>query len=352
MVPESQNSSAAPYRQPAEWTPHQACWLAWPAHPDLWQDDLAGARDAFVALCRAILDPEPTGAPRGERLEILTLDPPAAADAARALRDLPARFHAIPYGDIWLRDTAPVFTVGADLAATCFGFNGWGEKYLFPPDLEVAERVAAAAGLPRRRFPWVFEGGAIDVDGEGSALATRQCLLNPNRGPAVDPTTVERRLLEALGIERVIWLERGLAHDHTDGHVDMVARFVAPGVVTCMATERAGDPSRDALAGAVAALEQARDARGRRLEVIPLPSPGPGTSRDGEPLAQSYANFYIANTTVVVPTYALADDDRALDTLTGLFPDRRIVAVDARAIITGGGGFHCITQQQPRNPAP
>ena len=342
----------ATMRQPAEWEPHAACWLAWPTHRELWADQLGAAQRACVELAAVIADVDPhSGAARGEQLEVLTLDEASASAARQALLGLPVNFHSIPYGDIWLRDTGPIFLASdSESAAACFDFNGWGNKYLLDHDPAVAQRIAASAGVTAREFPWVLEGGAIDVDGRGTALATRQCLLNRNRGPDLDQATVEARLRKALAIEHVVWLDQGLANDHTDGHVDMVARFVAPGVVACMDSSDATDPSHAAIRAAVAQLSRARDADGRRLELVCLPAPGPIPAANGDPLPASYVNFYIANTTVAVPIYGLASDAAALEQLAELFATRRVVGVDASALLTGGGALHCITQQQPLPP--
>lgn len=347
-----ENSATFGFRKPAEWEPHDACWTAWPSDEGLWKQEIGPARRALVALCEAVADVDPESErARGERVEILVPDDRAETEARRELEGAPARLHRIPFGDIWIRDTGPAFvTSGHELRAACFGFNGWGGKYLFEHDPEVGERIAATAEVPALRYPWVLEGGAVEVDGEGTAITTRQCLLNPNRGAGLDQAVVEARLREALGVERIIWLDRGLAGDHTDGHVDMVARFVAPGVVVCAEPHSSRDPSHAALAEAREALRGALDASGRRLEVVPLPSPGPVRDRDGNLMPASYANFYIGNSTIAVPTYASRQDAAALAVIAQLFPGRRAVGIDARAILTGGGAFHCITQQQPRHP--
>ena len=254
------------------------------------------------------------------------------------------RFHRVPFGDIWLRDTAPIFLRGpAGAGATVrFGFNGWGGKYVLDHDDEVsAERIAAIDGRRAFRMPFVLEGGAVDVDGEGSVLTTRQCLLNPNRNGKVDERTVEGWLRDALGVERVLWLGDGLLNDHTDGHVDTVVRFVRPGVVVAMEARAADDPNRDIL------LALVREAGAHGLDVVRIPSPGRVLDATGRVMPASYVNFYVANAAVVVPTYATPWDDEAVERIGALFPGRRTVGVDARAILTGGGAFHCITQQQP-----
>jgi agmatine deiminase len=321
--------------------PHAACWVAWPSDASLWLENLAPARDAWTRMARAIAS--------GETLEVLVPDAANEALARAGLSGVDARFHRVPFGDIWLRDTAPIFVrrPTGELATVRFGFNGWGGKYVLEYDAEVAERVAALAGLPDFEASWILEGGSIDVDGEGTCLTTRQCLLNSNRNPGLDQKAVERGLFDQLGIEKTIWLGDGLKNDHTDGHVDNVARFVAPSRVVCMRPSGGDDPNREALLAIVAALSSATDARGQKLEVVQIPSPGLVQGKEG-PVPASYANFYVANRAVVVPAYQTRYDDEAARAIEKLFPGRSIVPVDARAILTGGGAFHCITQQVPR----
>jgi len=338
-----------PLRQVAEWEAQEACWLAWPDHPELWGDALPEVREAFVALVRGIVAPGPRPAARAE---ILVLDEAAEAAAAEALRGLDLRFHRQRYGDLWLRDTAPVFVEGpAGQRALCFEFNGWGGKYDLPGDSEIRAFVAARAGRSPVPLPLVCEGGALEVDGEGTCLTTRQCLLNPNRNPGWTEADVEAVLGPALGVERFIWLEEGLLNDHTDGHVDTLARFVAPGRVVCMAPAGSGDPNAEALIAIRDTLAASDDARGRRLEVIALPSPGRIEGPDGALMPASYVNFYIGNNAVIVPTYGVDTDAEALRLLSECFPDRETLGVSALALLQGGGAFHCITQQQPRPDA-
>jgi agmatine deiminase len=262
---------------------------------------------------------------------------------------LRARFHRVTFGDIWLRDTGPTFTLGSDgaLGAVRFRFNGWGSKYELDGDVEVGGRVAALAGAPERRVELTFEGGGLEVDGEGTCLTTRQCVLNANRNATLDEARAAEILGGALGAERVVWIDRGLLNDHTDGHVDTLARFVAPGVVACMEARTQDDPNRDVLVSIVETLKRAVDARGRRLEVITVPSPGAVLARDGKVLPASYLNFYIANAAVLVPTYQSTYDDEAVSILERCFPGRTVAGSPARSILTGGGAFHCITQQEP-----
>jgi agmatine deiminase len=194
----------------------------------------------------------------------------------------------------------------------------------------------------------VLEGGAVDVDGEGTVLTTRQCLLHRNRNGAVDERQVEAELRESLGVERVLWFDEGLQNDHTDGHVDTLVRFVRPGTVVAMEPRRDDDPNAAALNALIRRAEDLRDARGRPLEVVRIPSPGRVVDAGGGVLPASYANFYVSNASVVVPTYGAPWDDEAVERVRALFPGRRTVGVDARAVLSGGGAFHCITQQQPQ----
>ena len=319
-------------RQPAEWQLHAATWTAFPSAADLWADDLAPAQAEVAAMVRAVA--------AGERVELLVANDTAMAIARQMLAGSNVGFHSYGFGDIWLRDTGPLFMqspVGA--AAAGFRFNGWGGKYDLAGDGGVAAFVAQAAGVPLARHGWVLEGGAIDCDGTGLAVTTEQCLLNPNRNPRMDRTEVESHLRRDLGIDRLLWLGEGLINDHTDGHVDNLARWVAPGVLALPQGQQ-GDPNRDVFADA---HERARDFG---VDVVMIPSPG-RIERDGEIVPASHMNFYIANTVVVVPTYGAASDDAAVAAIGALFPGRACVGLRADHILTGGGSFHCITQQQP-----
>jgi agmatine deiminase len=334
----------AGYQQPAEWTPHDACWVAWPSHEDLWLDKLPAARVEFVDLCRAI-----HAEGKGEALEVLVPDAEQQRVAEAALTGLAPRFHRIPFGDIWLRDTAPIFVrhETGKVAAASFAFNGWGGKYVLDHDAEVSSEIASAWGGPSFQAPWVMEGGSLEVDGEGTCLTTRQCLLNPNRNPGLAQEQIEEGLRTMLGIESFLWLDDGLLNDHTDGHIDTIARFVGPGRVVCMEARSEDDPNREVLDVIARSLAFARDARGRRLEIFRIPSPGRVVDERGRIMPASFVNFYIANASVIVPTYGTPWDAEAVTLIGALFPGRRTVGISARAILEGGGAFHCITQQQP-----
>jgi agmatine deiminase len=332
--------SAAGFRQPGEWTPHRACWLAFPSDPDLWPA-LAETQAVFARLCRAIA--APAGGGEGEHLEVIVRDPAARAQAQGLLAGLPARFHVFAFGDIWMRDIAPIFLRAGDgrLASVRFRFNGWGGKYDYPGDSLVAERVQALTPFERFASELVLEGGAVESDGAGLCLTTRDVALNPNRNPGLSEAEVERHLREALGATRVLWLGRGLLNDHTDGHIDNIARFIGPGRVVCMRAQDAGDPNAQVLAEIEATL------RAQQLQVEAIPSPGLVLGREHDPLPASYLNFYIANRSVVVPVFGSTQDEAALAALAPLFPGRSVEPVPAKLLLQEGGTVHCISQQEP-----
>ena len=316
-----------------EWAPHAAMWIGFPSHVALWEDDLAPAQAEVAAFAAAI---HADG--MGEAIWLVAADAAAAVEARRL-----APFATVivePFGDIWLRDTGPIIIgSGADRRAQGFGFNGWGDKYDLPGDDSIGERLAAAAGLPYAKADWILEGGAIDGDGSGTFLTTEQCLLNPNRNPGFGRYEVEQRLANDLGATKVVWLGDGLENDHTDGHVDNIARFVSPGRVAIPEAVE-DDPNAPAYADAAEILLDAD------LEVVAIPSPGL-VERDGEMVPASYMNFTIGNATVVVPQYGAPNDAAAVEALQDIFPDRQVIGLRADHLLTGGGSFHCISQHVP-----
>ncbi|MBC7770440.1 MAG: agmatine deiminase family protein [Phycisphaerales bacterium] len=323
---------------PAEWRPHKAIWTGWPSAADLWGEDLEPARAEVASMVRALWDQG-----GGDKVRILAHGREAEATAKLALGQAA---DVIPgaFGDIWFRDSGPIFT--NDGRAIGFQFNGWGEKYVLPHDDEVSARIALLANVNYKRHDFILEGGAIEMDGEGALLTTRQCLLNRNRNAHWTEEGAEAALKKALGIEKVLWLDEGLMNDHTDGHIDNLARFVAPGVVVCQAPFSRDDPNHDVLEEIALSLAAMRDAQGRKLEVVRIPSPGAVEDEDGDIVPASHMNFIIGNSTVVVPIYSGSGDD-AVNALAPLFPGRKVLGLSSHAILTGGGSFHCITQQEP-----
>lgn len=342
---------AAGFRQPAEWAPHAAVWTAWPYNEPEWGEPLVAAQAEFVRMCEAIADLDPaSGQPRGEPLKILV--PPgleAEPEAFATLRKLGAELIPAPYGDIWLRDTAPIFVRAADgaLAARVFSFNGWGGKYVMPGDEVVPQTMLERTKVPSVTYDLVFEGGSIDIDGTGNAITTRECLLNTNRNPELNADEIEKVVKEALGIEQMIWLDRGLRNDHTDGHLDNVARFIGPEKVMCMAPNGDDDPNTGLYLLIRETLEKAPTVSGRPLEVVTIPSPGKVLNAAGDIVPASHMNFYLSNTRVVVPFYETIAPEALIAAMSPHFPDREVVVIPAPAILSGGGSFHCITQQQP-----
>ena len=325
---------------PAEWAPHRAMWLGFPSHADLWLENLAPAQAEVAALARAL------AGPGRERVRLMVCGDEAAAAARRLLGEVPG-IEIVPgrFGDIWLRDTGPIFLSPDE--AVSFRFNGWGGKYILEGDEEVAAQIAGHAGAALEPHGFVLEGGAIDHDGAGAVLTTRQCLLNANRNVGWNRPAAEAALAAALGARKVLWLGEGLMGDHTDGHVDNLARFVAPGVVVCPMGFGEDDPNLAASDAAAETLAGMTDAEGRPLTVARIPSPGLILDEDGETVAASHMNFLIANGAVIMPVYEEAASLLALDVLKALFPGREAIALPSRAILTGGGSFHCITQQEP-----
>jgi len=316
-------------------------WVAFPSHPELWLEHLQPAREEVAALVCAL------AGPGGEHVNLLT----ATMEAHQAARELlglslcSVDVRLARFGDIWLRDTGPIFTSAS--TTEVFRFNGWGGKYHLPGDAQVARRLSRSAGARRTPHPFVVEGGALDHDGEGTALTTRQCLLNANRNQDWDEHIAERVLFGALGIIQTIWLQDGIANDHTDGHVDNLARFVSPGVIVCHAPFGRDDPNAEVYDSTAATLSSSRDAAGRRLRVVRIPSPGRIADDSGLPAPASHMNFVIANKVVIMPSYETVASRFAMEALQMVFDERQVIALPANALLTGGGSFHCISQQQP-----
>ena len=315
-------------------------WVGFPSHAELWQDNLEEAQREVAMLVHAL------AGPGREHVKLMVGADEGLAAAvdllggAAGVEILPGRF-----GDVWLRDTGPIFT--APDTAAGFAFNGWGGKYDMPGDTEVADQIAERSGAALTRHDFILEGGALDHDGAGTILTTRQCLLNRNRNRGWREVDAELALETALGARKVLWLGEGLMNDHTDGHVDNLARFVAPGVVACPTAFGLDDPNAGAYDATAATLAGYTDADGRRLTVARIPSPGRFLDEDHHVVPASHMNFLIANGAVIVPTYGDPAGGWAVEALESLFPDRTVIGLPSRALLTGGGSFHCISQQEP-----
>lgn len=344
---------------PAEFEPHDACWMLWPERPDNWRARAQPAQRAFTAAAAAIARFEPVSVGA------------SAQQYASARAALPSAVRVVELSsdDAWMRDVGPSFvvdTAGA-LRGVHWRFNAWGGLYRdFRRDQEVAHKVLELAGCERYCAPFINEGGAIHVDGQGTVLVTEQCLLR--RNPSLSRVEIEKLLKRYLGASCVIWLGQGVIDDETSGHIDNLACFARPGEVCLTWSEDRHDPQHRVSQDAWEQLMAARDARGRRLVVHRLPSPGPlymtrreargvvasraiRALRAGQRLAGSYVNFYLANGAVILPLLDASADGAARRVLRRVFPRRRIVGVPAREILLGGGNLHCITQQQPRRGA-
>ena len=329
---EALNGAQAP-SMPAEWAPQEWLWIGFPHLAEEWPHVLERAQQQIAAFANAVAD-------SGQQVRLLVRDEANEARARALVTDAVVRERRA-YGDIWLRDTGPlVVRGGGGRSARRFAFNGWGGKYLMPGDEHIGAELARDAGLPLALSSMVLEGGAVDTDGSGLAVTTEQCLLNANRNPDLSREQIEAELARMLGFDRLLWLGEGLVNDHTDGHVDNLARFVAPGRLVVPEAFGSDDPNAAIFA----------DAKGRAqaygLEVATVPSAG-RLLREGRAEPASYVNFAITTHLVVVPTFGLPQDEAAVAAIAALFADRDTIGLPADAVLAGGGGFHCASQQMP-----
>jgi agmatine deiminase len=319
---------------PAEWAPHERTLMAWPTRPDLWGDQLEAAREEYAATANAIAAFEP--------LTMVCANAGEAAQARAALTTV-AEVVELPIDDSWLRDSGPMFVVDGDgrRAGVHFGFNSWGGKFTpWDRDAAVGGLLVEHVGDDCYKAPFVLEGGAIAVDGEGTLLTTEECLLNPNRNPGMSRDEIEAGLRDHLGAETIVWLGQGLVEDRdTDGHVDMIAAFTRPGEVLLQRVEP-GAPSHERMADNRTRVTAAG------LDVIDFPILA-AVEVAGEPVAVSHLNLYLCNGAAIVPMAGVDTDAEALERIAAAYPDREVVGVPGRVIAFGGGGPHCITQQVP-----
>jgi agmatine deiminase len=319
---------------PPEWAPQDWIWIGFPHLAEEWPGWLEPAQVQMAAFASAVAE-------SGQEVRLLVRDEANEA-RARQLVSSKVRLERRVYGDVWLRDTGPLVVREADGTRTArrFGFNGWGEKYLMPGDQEIGAELARDAGLAITSTPMILEGGAVDGDGSGLVATTEQCLLNPNRNPHLSRAEIEAELATQLGFTRVLWLGDGLINDHTDGHVDNLARFVAPNRLVVPEATGTDDPNAGIYADAAARAAAAG------VEVVRIPSPGLLT-RDGVIEPASYVNFAITSHLVVVPTFGSPHDADGVAAIAALFPDRETIGLPGEAVLAGGGGFHCASQQMP-----
>lgn len=344
-VKENETPEALGYSMPPEWAPHRGTWLSWPHNSDTWPDELDEV-EQVMARAAAVLS-------ANEHVYINVLD----ETHEKGVRDLVDRagastnvsFHRIATNDAWIRDHGAIFVRrdDGDIAATCWGFNSWGEKY--PPfdlDDRVPEQMAAVLGVPAYDGGMILEGGSIEVGANGVLLTTEACLLNHNRNPERSRSEIEQRLRSMLGVREIVWLGDGIVGDDTDGHIDDITRFADERTIITVVEHDRSDENHDPLAENLERLRRLRTPDGSPYRIVELPLPRPVLVK-GERMPASYANFYIANETVLLPVFDDPADADAERILGACFPGRRIVPIDCRRLIWGLGAFHCLTQQVP-----
>ncbi|MER5637988.1 agmatine deiminase family protein [Kitasatospora sp. NPDC002227] len=329
------------YRMPAEWTEHQGCLMAWPVRTDLWGGVLADVQQEYAQVAQAIAEFEP----------VTMVAPPGFGAQAQALcGEQNIAVIELPQDDSWFRDSAPIFVLDEQgrRAGVDFRFNSWGRKHTpWDADDRVSALILEHLGVPAIRSEMILEGGAITVDGEGTLITTEQCLLHPNRNPGMSREEIEAELKAKLGITKVIWLPYGgLLDTETDGHVDGVCAFAAPGKVVVQLPADPEHPDYARMRANRAVLEHSTDAQGRPFEIVDVPQAA-FVEVDGRETEVGYLNYYFANGGLVVPIAGHPEDEGALAVLAAAHPDRKVVGVPTRTVAWGGGGIHCITQQVP-----
>lgn len=332
--------AAAGFRMPPEWAPHERTWMMWPRRLEVW-DDIGATRRNYAEVAHAIRRFEP----------LAMVVHPEDSSAARGMLGADIDLFEHPIDDSWARDAGPCFLLddAGTLAGVSFEFNAWGGKYTpFDGDNSVSSVILDHAGARIFRSSLIAEGGGISVDGEGTILTTRSCFPNANRNPDWSQDDIERELCAMLGGEKVIWLPGNALETETDGHVDGVAVFAAPGTVIIQDTGPAAHPWHDVHLQNLDAARNATDARNRPLSLIPMPDAIDAQPGDGIEICDSYVNFYICNGAIIAPKYGLREDRQVAEILSDIFPEREIVMVDLSHIALGGGGIHCITQQEPK----
>lgn len=336
-------------RFPAEWEPHEATFLAWPHNEETWPGLLEPVRQTYLKIIQALVP--------GEKVFLLAKDCAAAEEIQERFRQAKMesanlKVLVIPNDDAWVRDSGPIFLLNRNNSspqrlAHDFTFNSWGKKYgPWAKDDIIPQHAARMLNFPLVTHDFVLEGGSLDTDGLGTLLTTEKCLLNPNRNPAFDRNAIESRLRQWFGLTQIIWLADGVEGDDTDGHIDDISRFVAPGIVVTVVEPDPHDANHAPLAENLHRLRHAKDARGQPLQVLEMPMP-PRADGPHHRNPASHANFYIGNQVVLVPVFSSPTDAIVLDLLRPYFPGRSVVGIDCRDLVAGLGAIHCITQQMP-----
>lgn len=341
-VTDADPTTDAGFALPAEWVAHTRTWMAWPSRPATWHGGIEAARSVHVEVAKAIAQFEPV---------TMVCSPTDVAEAS-LMCGPGIELVPVPLSDGWMRDIGPTFVTGRDraVAGVDWIFNGWGGLHNeFAADAEVAEAILNLHHYPRIAAPIVLEGGAINGDGEGTLLVTEECLLDPRRNPGATKDGMEQVLRALLGVETIIWLGKGYEGDETHGHVDEVACFARPGTVLIQMPRDDEDPNYLIQKDNLSRLKAARDAKGRMLDFVVIPQPA-RREHDGRRLTLSYVNFAFANDGVIIPSFGDSADAPAYRAFQALFPDRRIIQILADDLVIGGGGIHCITQQEPAPP--
>lgn len=332
---------------PPEWAPHRATWLAWPYDEETFPDRVENVEKALALMIAALQD--------SEQIELLVLDADMKNRASALIDSAGAKpsavnFHIAEYADIWLRDSGPIFVKDKmnNQVITEWNFNAWGNK--FPElliDRNIPGMISGWTNTPLFKADIVLEGGAIEVNGQGVCLTTEQCLLNDSRNLGASKDEIERNLQDYLGITRTIWLKEGLTNDHTDGHIDELARFVSDKKIVCAYEDDVNDENYEILRDNYTTITMSSDGNDECFEIVKLPMPHM-YYENGEKAPVSYTNFYIANKVVLAPLFKDKNDSRALNILKECFPEKRVTGIDCSDIIYGGGAIHCITQQEPK----
>ncbi len=349
MKPDSHPTDLG-FRMPAEWEPHSATWLTWPHNPETWPgQDLAKIEAVYVQIIKTLA--------QGEKVHLLVNRESDAFKLNKLIKSSPLNnqniiIYSIPSNDSWIRDYGPNFLVRItdsgkrEVAANLWKFDSWGGKYEWDLDDRVGSAIMDLLAIPRFEPGIVLEGGAIEVNGQGLCITTEQCLLNPNRNGGLDKAEMEIYLKRYLGVREIIWCQGNIEGDDTDGHIDNLVRFVNCDTVLCAWEDDRSDPNHACLEENLKILESFRDADGKPLNVVKLPMPGRIDTHEGR-LPASYANFYIGNRAVLLPTYNHRKDAVAESLLKRFFPDRKIVGIRCEEFVWGLGAIHCVTQQQP-----